>query len=115
LISMLDNVTADYVIVFGDFEQPEQSDALTGFEKNKGYVNLSRRADPGTRYSVTRNGRSSALDHILISPALKDLVMSSGFAHYNADFSVLPNRQDATTPVRASDHDGAFAHFKYLP
>jgi len=115
LTSMLDNVTADYVIIFGDFEQPEGSEALTTFEKNTGYVNLSRRTDPSARYSVTRNGRSAAMDHILVSPALKDLVMSSGFAHYNADFSVLPNRPDATTPVRASDHDGAFVHFMYLP
>ena len=115
LISMLDTVTADYVIVAGDFEQPDASDTLTGFEKNTGYVNLSRRTGAGARYSVTRRGRSVAVDHILVSPKLNDLVMSFGYAHYNADFSVLPNRQDAATPVRASDHDGAFVHFAYLP
>jgi predicted extracellular nuclease len=88
---------------------------LTGFENSFNYSNLSHLTDSSTRYSVTRNGRSEARDHILVSPALKDLVMSSGFAHYNADFSVVPNRQDATTPVRASDHDGVFVHFQYLP
>ena len=115
LITMLDTVQSDYVIVFGDFEQPEGSAALTSFEANTGYVNLSRGMDSNHRYSITRNGRSEAVDHILVSPSLKDLVMSSGFAHYNADFSVVPNRQDPATPVRASDHDGAFVHFMYLP
>jgi predicted extracellular nuclease len=115
LITMLDAVPSDYVVVFGDFEQSEGSAALTAFETNTGYVNLSRRTDAQNRYSITRNGRSEAVDHILVSPSLKDLVMSSGFAHYNADFSVVPYRQDAATPVRASDHDGAFVHFMYLP
>jgi hypothetical protein len=115
LQAMLVNVTADYVMVLGDFNQPETSDALTAFEKNTQFVNLSKLTDSNSRYSVTRDGRSMALDHIFVNAALASLVQSSGFAHFNADFSVLPGRQDATTPVRASDHDSAFVHFQFLP
>jgi uncharacterized protein len=112
LRAMLAQVTADRIILLGDFNQPETFDAFTSLEQDLGFVNLSRRTDSSGRYSVTDSGRSTALDHIFVNAGLAGSVLSSGFAHFNADFSVLPNRQDASTPVRASDHDSPFVHLK---
>jgi hypothetical protein len=114
LQGVLTTVTADLVMLLGDFNQPESFPAFTSFEQSFGFVNLSHAADPDHRYSVTANGVSQAVDHIFVNGALADKVLSSGFAHFNADFSVLPNRQDATTPVRASDHDSPFVHLQPL-
>jgi hypothetical protein len=115
LQSMLTQVDNDYVMLLGDLNQPENSDAMNAIEQNLQFVNLTKLAAFGSRYSVTQNGVSQALDHIFVNSTLASLVQSSGFAHYNADFSALPNRTDATTPKRAADHDGAFVHFQFLP
>jgi len=112
LQAMLANITADHVMLLGDFNQTENFEAFTKFERDFGFVNLSRRTDSRQRYSVSANGLSMALDHIFVNGPLADKVLSSGFAHYNADFSVFPNREDATTAVRASDHDSPFVHFQ---
>jgi hypothetical protein len=110
LQALLTQLSIDRVMIIGDFNQPETFDAFAKFEQDRGFVNLTRRVDPGTRYSVTANGISTALDHIFVNAPLANSVMSAGFAHFNADFSVLPNRQDATTPLRSSDHDSPFVH-----
>ena len=55
---------------------------------------------------------SLTVDHIFVNAALAGKILSSGFAHFNADFSVMPNRQDDSTPVRASDHDSPFVHLQ---
>jgi uncharacterized protein len=112
LQAMRSQITSNHVIIMGNFNQTEASDALLQFQQNTNYVNLSWWMDSRVRYSVNRNGRSEALDHIFVSPALLGVVQSTGFAHFNADFSVVPNRADATTPVRVSDHDSPFLHLR---
>jgi hypothetical protein len=110
LRAMLAQIDADKIMLLGDFNQPETFAAFKTFEQDLGFLNLSRLTDSGNRYSVTASGTSTALDHIFVNAGLAGNILSSGFAHFNADFSVLPNRQDAATPVRASDHDSPFVH-----
>ena len=114
LQSIIDNLNQPNVILMGDFNQSEDSAALKSIESNLGFVNLSRSVDAGQRYTVTQAGRSQALDHFLVSAPIVPSVMSTGFAHYNADFSAVGNRDDATTPLRASDHDSPFLHLNSL-
>ena len=112
LRALLTNISADNIMLLGDFNQPETFDSFTTFEQDLGFLNLSRLTDPAARYSVTDSGRSTALDHIFVNGGLAGNILSSGFAHFNADFSVLPNRQDNTTPLRSADHDSPFVHLQ---
>jgi hypothetical protein len=61
------------------------------------------------RWSYVENGNAEVLDHIVITPEL-----ASGaqlvYAHLNADYPVT-SYNDATTPVRSSDHDVPVGYF----
>jgi hypothetical protein len=112
ILAMLARTNAENIIVLGNFNQPETSSALNTLESSGNFTNLSRGVESATRYTVTGDGVSQAVDHIFLSQPLKSVLLSTGFAHYNADFSVAPNRNDPGTAIRASDHDSAFAHLQ---
>ncbi|MFZ5786089.1 MAG: hypothetical protein ACOY3Y_06575, partial [Acidobacteriota bacterium] len=60
---------------------------------------------PADRYSYVYGGSAQTLDHILTSSALAPFVRGAAFGRANADASV-PLASDASTPLRATDHDG---------
>jgi predicted extracellular nuclease len=68
--------------------------------------------DPDTRlYTYIFEGQSETLDHILLSPALFDLVTRVDALHINADYPLaLP---DDTGPQRTSDHDPLIVVFSF--
>jgi predicted extracellular nuclease len=61
------------------------------------------------RYTYIFEGESEVLDHILITPALLDLLVRVEILHINADFP-LPSPDDAS-PWHKSDHDPVVAFF----
>jgi predicted extracellular nuclease len=62
------------------------------------------------RYSYIYQGLSQTLDHILVTPALFELLTRVEVLHVNADYA-LPMPDDAS-PLRTSDHDPVVAVFK---
>ena len=64
------------------------------------------------RYTYLYDGNSQALDHMLVSPALYDLFAAVDVLHFNASY---PDGlgDDASTPLRASDHDPLEGRFTF--
>lgn len=63
------------------------------------------------RFSFVFDGNSQVLDHILVSHALRNQFVGLDFLHFNAGYPEAL-RSDATTPIRASDHDAVEARFR---
>ena len=88
----------------GDFDDGD--DLLSGpdlVEPN--LTNQVLSLPPEERYSFIFQGSAQALDHVLTSEALDELVTGIQYARANAD---APERfiDDPATPLRTSDHDG---------
>ena len=62
------------------------------------------------RYSYIYQGLSQTLDHILVTPALFELLARVEVLHVNADYA-LPFPDDAS-PRHTSDHDPVVAVFE---
>jgi endonuclease/exonuclease/phosphatase family metal-dependent hydrolase len=88
------NDPAARVVVLGDLNDFENSDALSAIEK-AGLVDLVERLPLESRYSYVYLGNSQVLDHILVSESLTDGVEIE-MVHVNAEFPAAD---------RASDHD----------
>ena len=71
-------------------------------------LNLEKAAET---YTYVYDGNSQVLDHMLVSPALFDLYMAVDILHFNAGFP-SDLGQDATTTLRASDHDPLEGRFR---
>lgn len=99
------------LVVLGDFNDTEDSPPLLELGQKAGLTPLAWQAPEESRYSFLFEGRSEALDHILLSPTLAARVVVTGYAHFNADFPVSLH-EGALTPVRASDHDAPFVYLK---
>lgn len=97
------------VIVLGDFNDWENSEAVQLLAAKTGLRNVSLMTPPADRYSLLFEGRADAFDHILLSMDLALKAVVSGFAHYNSDFPVSFSEM-GDTPVRASDHDSPYVH-----
>ncbi|MDX6743376.1 lamin tail domain-containing protein [Actinocorallia sp. A-T 12471] len=81
------------VVVLGDindFEFSQVMDVLTG--KGKALKPLIETLRPDQRYSYIYDGNSQALDHILLSPSIRNF--GYGIVHINVEFA-----------DKASDHD----------
>jgi predicted extracellular nuclease len=72
-------------------------------------LNLEKDAE---RYTYLYDGNSQVLDHMLVSPALYDLFAAVDVLHFNASY---PDGLggDASTPLRASDHDPLEGRFNF--
>jgi endonuclease/exonuclease/phosphatase family metal-dependent hydrolase len=88
------NDPAARVVVLGDLNDFENSDALRALEK-AGLEDLVVRLPLESRYSYVYLGNSQVLDHVLVSKTLAEGAEVE-IAHVNADFPAA---------VRASDHD----------
>ena len=65
------------------------------------------------RYSYIFNGESQVLDHILVTPRLQRALVSTGFAHFDADYPA--SRAGDGSFHRVSDHDPPVARFRLAP
>ncbi len=72
-------------------------------------LNLEKDAET---YTYVYDGNSQVLDHMLVSPALCDLVAGVDVLHFDAGFPSGLG-EDATTSLRASDHDPLEGRFNF--
>jgi predicted extracellular nuclease len=109
-----------WVIVTGDlqdFQFPEPGEGadhpmaiLEGGPGEVPLTNLVELEKEAERFTFVRDGNGQVLDHMLVSPALLDLVVGQDILHFNAGYpDVL--RSDPSTPLRASDHDPVEGRF----
>lgn len=74
-------------------------------------INLEKDAE---RYTYVFDGNSQVLDHMLVSPALLDMFVAVDVLHFDASYPEnLVN--DASTPLKVSDHDPLEGRFWFLP
>ena len=71
-------------------------------------INLEKDAE---RWTYVYDGNSQVLDHMLVSPALFNLLVGTDVLHFNAGFADALGG-DPTTPLRSSDHDALEGRFK---
>jgi hypothetical protein len=73
-------------------------------------VNLAGLLPASERYSYVFDGHAQVLDHILVSPAMQQLVSRVAYSRANADFPVSLGA-DSSSAMRLSDHDTPVAFF----
>jgi predicted extracellular nuclease len=85
---------------------------LEGGAGEVGLTNLLNLEKEAERYTYLYDGNSQVLDHMLVSPALYDLFGAVDALHFNASY---PDGlgEDASTPLRASDHDPLEGRFRF--
>jgi predicted extracellular nuclease len=120
--SILDADPDTLVMVTGDlndfqFSEPDEGidhpvAILEGVEGGVPLTNLLNLEKDDERYTYVYDGNSQVLDHMLVSPALYDLFVGGDVLHFNASF---PDDLggDASTPLRASDHDALEGRFNF--
>jgi predicted extracellular nuclease len=74
-------------------------------------INLLNLEKPAEAYTFVFDGNSQVLDHMLVSPALLSHVVGADILHFNAGFPGVLG-EDASTPLRASDHDPVEGRFR---
>ncbi|WP_298980772.1 endonuclease/exonuclease/phosphatase family protein [Caldilinea sp.] len=94
------------VIVLGDLNDYYGSEPVetvrTATEPD--LVHLFDRLPPLSRYTYIYNGASQALDHVLVSPALAEIVGEATILRLSADYA-SPQAPTAADVLHASDHD----------
>ncbi|MEO1083192.1 MAG: 5'-nucleotidase C-terminal domain-containing protein, partial [Acidobacteriota bacterium] len=104
----------------GDFQFPEPGElgedpigTLEGRGDEVRLTNLIDLESEGERFTYIFQGNSMAFTHMLVSPALLELLAGTDVLHFNAG---LPDRlqHDRRTPFRASDRDPVEGRF-YFP
>ncbi|MFN0102326.1 MAG: lamin tail domain-containing protein [Bryobacteraceae bacterium] len=74
-------------------------------------TNINPLLKNGDNHSYVFNGATQALDHILLSPAMRQWITRAAYAGGNADYPESL-RANAASPARISDHDAAIAWFR---
>jgi predicted extracellular nuclease len=103
---------------FNDFYFYRPLEAATGFVNADGSVrndgekltNLTLTLDEAERYTYDFDGRSQAIDHILVNQRLAD-VATYDVVHINTGYNALGIGDDADPSL--SDHDPALASFEF--
>lgn len=96
-------------LALGDLNDTLGSEPLAQFD---GFTNLfDRYVAPADRYTYIYNGRSQAVDHIIMSPGIETYFAGGQAVHANADFAEPLPGQDG----RVSDHDPVCARFLFRP
>jgi predicted extracellular nuclease len=102
-------LTSPNSVVLGDLNDTLGSETLAQFAD---FTNLFERyVAPEDRYTYIYNGRSQAIDHIIMSPGLENYFAGGQAVHVNADFAEPRPGQDG----RVSDHDPVYARFLFRP
>ncbi len=101
--------------ILGDFNSfpfdDGYADMLRLIGNGLNLTNLHSLLADGDNHSYVFNGATQALDHILVSPAMRAWLTRAAYAGGNAD-SPESLRADAASPARVSDHDAAVAWFR---
>ena len=84
---------------------------LEGGDGEVPLTNLLYLEKPPETFTFVFDGNSQVLDHMLVSPALLNYVVAADILHFNAGFP-SDLGEDATTTLRASDHDPLEGRFK---
>ena len=66
------------------------------------------------RQSYVETGSAQVLDHVIVTQDMVPTETGMVYAHIDADFPLV-DQNDATTPLRVSDHDPAVAYFTIPP
>jgi predicted extracellular nuclease len=111
-VAVMQQVLADhpeaYVAVIGDLNSFYDSRPIDTLRK-AGMNHVFEVLPEEEHYSYIYQGLSQTLDHILVTPALFELLTRVEVLHVNADYA-LPLPDDAS-PLHSSDHDPVVAVF----
>ncbi len=77
---------------------------------NPPLVDLVTSLPAAQRQSYVETGSAQVLDHVVVTSDLVPTETRLVYAHIDADFPLV-DQNDATTPMRVSDHDPAVAYF----
>jgi predicted extracellular nuclease len=120
--TILDEDADALVMVAGDlndfqFSEPGEGPdhpvaVLEGIGGGVPLTNLLNLDKDAEAYTYVYDGNSQVLDHMLVSPALYDLFVAVDILHFGAGFAVNLEG-DASTPLRASDHDALEGRFRF--
>lgn len=121
VVTILDGTPGALVMVTGDlndfqFGEPGEGNnhpiaILEGILGGVPLTNLINLEKDAERWTYVYDGNSQVLDHMLVSPALFDLLVGTDVLHFNAGFP-SDLGLDPSTPLRASDHDALEGRFK---
>lgn len=95
------------VVVLGDMNDYERSNAMLKLTKNGALYNALENVTLEERYSYIFDGRRQLIDNILITEAMKPRVAMSTILHINSDYPIglAENVTSDGLPFRGSDHD----------
>jgi predicted extracellular nuclease len=62
------------------------------------------------RYTYVYDGNSQVLDHLLVSPALYNLLVATDILHFDAGYPEIL-ASNPSTPLKVSDHDAVEGRF----
>ncbi len=99
------------VLVVGDLNDYEDSATLAALHEETTLTSLWDITPKSERYTYIFMGVSQVLDHILLTPGLRDALVTFQPLHTNADYPHSLH-QDPTTFLRSSDHDPLVAIFR---
>jgi predicted extracellular nuclease len=112
-VEVLEGILVDhpnaYVAVIGDLNSFYDSRPINTLRK-AGMKHVFEIIPEDERYSYIYQGLSQTLDHILVTPALFELLARTEVLHVNADFG--PPEPGDPSPIRTSDHDPVVAVFE---
>ena len=124
--AILDSDPDALVMVTGDlndfqFGEPDENligdepghplSILEGGDGEVPLTNLLYLEKPPETFTFVFDGNSQVLDHMLVSPALLDMVVAADILHFNAGYPAALGAVPTTT-LRASDHDPLEGRFK---
>jgi predicted extracellular nuclease len=115
-VSLLENILTEdpdaYVVILGDLNSYYDARPID-ILRDAGLRHVFELLDRDERYTYIYQGASQALDHILITEGLMDMLRRVEVFHANADYP--PADPGDPSPLHKSDHDPIIAIFGINP
>ena len=95
------------IVVLGDFNDYDKSSVIEVLLELGSLIDGLERVPEVERFSYIFDGASQLVDWILVTPWLKDRIVSANIFHVNADYpyQLGPSLNDDEIHLRSSDHD----------
>lgn len=95
------------IVVLGDFNDYDKSSVMEILLESGSLIDGLERVPESERYSYIFDGASQLVDWILVTPWLKDRIVSANIFHINADYpyQLGLSLNDDEIHLRSSDHD----------
>ncbi len=95
------------IVVLGDFNDYDKSSVMEVLLESGILIDGLERVPESERYSYIFDGASQLVDWILVTPWLKDRIVSANIFHINADYpyQLGLSLNDVEIHLRSSDHD----------